>query len=336
MGLDDKSPDEAQKSRIYLFDNQGRLIQKLNQDLFGYPKSVAGENNIVVGGTGVLFLDYNMKKTWDKTFLREMNVIKLVDYYLAAGNTKEKLPVEDIDLSINSDLIVTITGDKYINFINKLGDLIQTYELEKPANSIASSADGKYVAVKSGDNELYIFTNSNVVTLLSPAPDAILDNTRPSFKWTKSNASKYILKIDNETFTTIDSEFTLDESLNTGRHQWSVKVVDSSGNEGDWLLPMTFSIVSSEEMNVTKKIVEEKPFDPRITAGGAILFLFLAGIIARPFYKRWVLKKKMAQTPTDWCPHCHKFSGGAKVCPHCGKETLASVGYDTSKKVKKK
>ncbi len=337
MGLDDKfSSDEAQKSRIYLFDNQGKLVQKFNKDLFGYAKSVAGENNIVVGSTGVMLLDYNMNKKWDKTFLREMNAIKLVDYYLAAGNTKEKLPVDDIDSSSNNDLIVTITGDKYINFVNKLGDLIQTHELEKPANSIVSSADGNYVAVKSGDNELYIFTNYNVVALLSPSSDAILNNTKPNFKWTKSNASKYILKIDNETFTTTNSEFTLDEPLNTGRHQWSVKVVDFSGNEGDWLSPRTFSIVSSEEMNVTKKIVEEKPFDPRITAGGAILFLFLAGIIARPFYKRWVLKKKMAQTPTDWCPHCHKFTGGAKVCPHCGKETLASIGYDMSKKVKKK
>ena len=71
--------------------------------------------------------------------------------------------------------------------------------------------------------------------------------------------------------------------------------------------------------------IKIEPLNRYYLTGAGLLGLLITVLLIRPALKRYNLKRKLKQTPTDWCPHCHKFSGSNPVCPHCGKETLVYV-----------
>lgn len=162
-----------------------------------------------------------------------------------------------------------------------------------------------------------------------------MDNQKLKFDWDDvKGANKYWIKIDNETFETATSDFILTKNLTLGKHEWRVKAILADA-DSFWTQPVGFSIVSSEEKQI-KKTVEEKSINIRVVAGGVVLFIILIGIVARPFYKRWMIKKKLEKTATDWCPHCHKFTGGIATCPHCGGNTMVDSEYPKRKLEKSK
>jgi len=89
-------------------------------------------------------------------------------------------------------------------------------------------------------------------------------------------------------------------------------------------------------MEVKEEVQKEDPINPILIIAGFIAFGIISVFVALPYYKRSKVKREMAKTPTDWCPHCKKFTGGAAICPHCEQPTNVDKPYDTSRKVKKK
>lgn len=89
-------------------------------------------------------------------------------------------------------------------------------------------------------------------------------------------------------------------------------------------------------IEVEQEVQKEDPMNPILIVAGFLAFGIISVFVALPYYKRSKLKKEMEKTPTDWCPECHKFTGGAPICPHCHHKTLIETKYDTSKKAKKK
>ncbi len=256
--------------------------------------------------------------------------------------------------SISGDVIVTQTeaeggSEGKLAIINN-GVVSEQLEINDAIRYISMSAGGDYIAARSND-VIYLIKKSSststvnqinskgdettTINLVSPRDGEALDNPMPAFDWSDvKGASKYLIKIDEETFETATSEFTLVKNLSLGKHEWMVKSI-SSNSESSWTQPRSFSIVSSEGKTILKT-VQALVVDRRVLAGGMILFILLLGIIVRPFYKRWAVKKKLEKTATDWCPHCHKFTGGAETCPHCGLSTLTSSEYTKEKQIKSK
>lgn len=274
--------------------------------------------------------------------------------------------IKDIDISANGKYVGAVIVDSKwdqtkngvvyyntINLFNNNGKLLWMHNVE--GNKVSFSSDGEYIQVKSQVFDLRgkradgaLFSNKvadfvdwkveingkrNIVySVIAPIveypKEGTIEETTPTFKWSKLvGANKYIIKIDGIESEVFGNSYSVDKPLNAGNHSLNVKAVYSDGKQSRWGKEIVFTILPK---NV------ETVIDTKIVFAGVILSVVLVAIFSRPYYKRAKLKREMAQTPTDWCPHCKKFTGGAKVCPHCGKETLVSVTYDISKKAKKK
>jgi hypothetical protein len=185
--------------------------------------------------------------------------------------------------------------------------------------------------------KLFYYRNP-VPYLTYPNDNMIFKSDNLSFNWDyKGNAKKYEINISGKIYESLTKEFSISaDSFQHGTYQWSIKAIKMDDSESEWSLPRTFSINAPEEKIVKKEVEVLTPLNPGtiITIGILIIGVFV--IFIRPYYKRARLQKEMAKTPTDWCPHCKKFTGGAAICPHCGLATNKEKKYDTSKKVTKK
>lgn len=104
--------------------------------------------------------------------------------------------------------------------------------------------------------------------------------------------------------------------------------------ESNWSKEGKFSISDSIQ-SLKQKTSIFSEFNPTIIYIGGIFVICVIVILFIPYYKRLKLKRDMARTPTDWCPNCLKFTGGAAICPHCGKATITEKYSDTKKREKK-
>ena len=154
------------------------------------------------------------------------------------------------------------------------------------------------------------------------------------FSWKGDENWVYELYIDNIAYTVNGTSYTLEDEIALGEHTWKVKHIEIDGSE-TWSQEKIF-VVTALGAKVEEKI-EENVNNTALIAIGAIFVLFLIGFVVRPYYKRSKIKREMSKTSTDWCPNCHKFTGGTKVCPHCGGSTMVETDIKKmSEKIKSK
>ncbi len=282
---------------------------------------------------------------------------------------KEKAPegIKDIDISVNGRYVGAVIVDSkwdtakntrvsynslYL-FDNK-GKFLWMNQVE--GNSVSFSSDGEYIKVNSqifdlkgrktdsapfsnkklidsADWKVEINGNRNIVysaivPIIEYPKEGTIEETTPTLRWSNfEGAIKYIIRIDGIEREIVGNSYTIDKPLNAGKHSLNVKAIYSDSKESRWGKEIVFTILPKNVENI---------IDTRIVFAGIMLSLILGAIFIRPYYKRAKLKREMAMTPTDWCPNCHKFTGGVTTCPHCGQKTLVETKYDTAKKVKKK
>jgi len=274
---------------------------------------------------------YKFKFSIDEKYAVGIKNYRTVTYFNI--NTNDNI----WELNDNKDFAVSLDQTPDLNpivigfrnsvyFLNKNGNVTQKYDSDGPIVSIGISSDGKYVMIAM-ENRIAILSNDNssvvykIPHLIYPREGQVLEDRSVTLKWEyQGNATKYLIKISNKTYTSYKNDFSLpSDFLNYTTYKWEVKAIKDDGSETDWSSPRTFSIIAV--------------FDPIVAYIGGILVIGVAAILFRPFYKRFKVKRDMAKTPSDWCPHCLKFTGGATDCPHCGKTTLKQMH---SEKIKKK
>lgn len=125
---------------------------------------------------------------------------------------------------------------------------------------------------------------------------------------------------------------TLKDSDNDG---WTDKKENEMGTDPNSKDTDNDGLLDPDDPNPTIFDAKEtEPLNRNYLIVAGMLGLVIIGIVTRPAIKRYYLKRKLRQTPTDWCPHCHKFSGNSSICPHCGKETLVYVKSNNETKNK--
>ncbi len=185
--------------------------------------------------------------------------------------------------------------------------------------------------------QFYYFSEP-VPHLTFPDEGKVFEEGNITFKWDYSeNATKYLLNISGNVYESFNKEFTIPTgSFRHGLYRWSVKTVRQDGLSSNWSLPRTFSISAPKEKIVQKEVEVFSQPNIKIAMAASIFIIGVLTIFIRPYYKRLKVKRKMAKTATDWCPHCLKFTGGAIICPHCCKNTLSRIKYsEKSNKIKK-
>ncbi len=303
---------------VHFYDKTGNELW--NYDFSGYEVyTVAISQNtdmIVAGlssrnaiiGASIKALDKNGKMLWTyKTKDDIYHIVMSMDgNYILAGSG-----------SVSQD---KDEGKAYL--LDKQGKLLWENDFKQPIRKVGISTKGDKIVLSDITN---VFLYAIGLPIKSPPDSAVAESSSIDLEWGDVGADKYIIQIDNKTYETTGVKFSTPE-LSEGNHTWRVRAAYSDGYQGPWTKNRTITVpkVSENPVNITFQTV------------AIIVFVLLAIIFAIPYYKRAKLKREMAQTPTDWCPHCHKFTGSAKVCPHCGKETLVTQTYEISKKAKKK
>lgn len=201
---------------------------------------------------------------------------------------------------------------------------------------ISLSPSGEYILARPSLDSEYLFVYTNIIQGISPRDNEIIDTNIPTFRWESTNALEYIIKIDGEEYKTNNLEFTPQSKLSPGKHTWSVQRIGIDGIDTPWSNDASF-IISTNETVVTEKSFVENPLT---LYGGGVSLVILAIIgmfFVRPYYKRAKVRRNMMQKSTDWCPNCHKFTGGTKICPHCGGNTMVEIDIKKmSEKIKSK
>ncbi len=184
----------------------------------------------------------------------------------------------------------------------------------------------------------FFYYRNPVPYLTYPNDNMIFKSDNLSFNWEyNGNAKKYEINISGKTYESFNNEFSISaDSFQHGTYQWSVKAIKIDDSESEWSLPSIFSINAPEEKIVKKDVEVLTPLNPGTVITIGILIIGVFTIFIRPFYKRARLQKEMVKTPTDWCPCCKKFTGGAAICPHCNCPTNTQKKYEIAKKVTKK
>ena len=196
--------------------------------------------------------------------------------------------------------------------------------MDGPARDISLSPSGEYILARPSYESKFLFVYTNIIRGISPRDNEVIDTNIPTFRWESTSALEYIIKIDGEEYKTNNPEFTPQSKLSPGKHTWSVQRIGIDGIDTSWSNDASF-IISSNETVVTEKSFVENPLT---LYGGGVSLVILAIIgmfFVRPYYKRAKVRRNMMQKSTDWCPNCHKFTGGTKICPHCGGNTMVEV-----------
>ncbi len=291
------------------------------------------------------------------------------------SKTKDKTgeALVSLDVSSNGKYVVVSEGT-IVYLFDKSGKELWSYPTGKMLWGGVSISDDGSIIVAGGKGEAFVFdTKGNLLwsrkygdyiearAAVSPNGQYIvfLINTGVEITDSRGNTiSRYqgygndisiisngevAILSGNSNISIFDSQGNLKSTINKGINAKNIKISSDGfflavGDFDKGVLMFAkegYQIVPPKEVTETVEVA-----DPTRTnyawVAAIVIGIIVAGFFARPYYKRAKLKREMAKTPTDWCPNCHKFTGGAKTCPHCGKETLVSVSYDRSKKVKKK
>lgn len=320
--------------KLQLYTNRGFLIWE--KEIRGYRGGKISDDKIVLGRFDTIEvhdLDFNLISK--KTVFQNNGNYYYRDTLIDNGNFNNFgfSPSSDVSaVSIGNDILF-LDDDKIINKIT----------IDNPLHLIRISPNGKYVIgvdqkVDSGFGmpEWYLFTNEDLVTPLFPKDGDSVDINNLSFLWGDEEALRYQIRIDNKTYETNEAYFQPLDSIDLGSHEWTVKPIFEN-KEGHWFTPIKFYLVENDE-NIILQIEEvQKSTNANIIAIGAILLVILGTILMKPISKRYLLKKRLLKTHADWCPNCHKFTGGVKICPHCGTKVAeeAYLKYDKFDKSKK-
>jgi|GEM_PF-2564720 len=231
----------------------------------------------------------------------------------------------------------------YLYLIDKNGKLLWNNS-DSRFSGISISPNGNYIAAIGQNINSSSNVFENIISLFS-----IDGNVIKNYQFSKSESGnydqKYIQKvsvIDSGLITLYDSNY----------QKSSAYLIDKEGNliwrkDFDNLITALSTSIDGSNIIVgnnngsllyfSKSSSEKESYFNMVSlAIGVLAIGFISIFIALPYHKRAKLKKQMAKTPTDWCPHCKKFTGGAAICPHCGKEMLVDTKYDIAKKAKKK
>ena len=149
-----------------------------------------------------------------------------------------------------------------------------------------------------------------------------------TFKWEYRNeVTNYLIDISGDIHESSNEELIIpSDSFDPKMYRWSVKAIRPDGSQSNWSMPRTFSISNVGTANViTNESETISQLNQKIAFIAIIFMLAVIGIFIRPNYKRFRIRQKMAKTPTDWCPHCQKFTGGSGFCPHCGEVTIKDI-----------
>lgn len=328
------SVDNIPKLRLY--NNKGGLIWEKDKRGCCFTKKMS-DNKIILSV-------YNTIEIYDLDF----NLISKKAVYENNGNYYYRNTLIDSNIGLNSlgfsslSNISAISIDNDILFLND-DEIISKIGINAPLSSISISPNGKYVIGVDQKWESFselpvwhLFTNDDLVTPIFPKDGISVDTNNLSFEWDDRGALRYQIRIDNETYETNEAYFQPSDSIDLGSHEWAVKPIFEN-KEGHWSTPIKFYLVENDE-NVILQIEEvQKSTNINIIAIGAILLAILGTILMKPISKRYLLKKKLLKTHTDWCPNCHKFTGGVKICPHCGTKVAEELDlkYDKFDKTKK-
>ncbi|MCK5668859.1 MAG: hypothetical protein KAI15_07215, partial [Gammaproteobacteria bacterium] len=206
------------------------------------------------------------------------------------------------------------------------------YKSSEPIVFLSTHGDGLLLAAMEL-GEVSQFVTS--MQLLSLEDDSIVNTTKPIFEWQDVGADEYILNIDGKEISLTSTRYEPDKELDLGNHEWSVKGIFSTHDVVISSKNTKFTIVDTDREIEIVKTKENLKLEYIFGALGALVLVI--GIVLRPYYKRSKLKREMSKTSTDWCPNCHKFTGGTKVCPHCGGSTMVEVDIKKmSEKIKSK
>lgn len=310
----------ATEKKLYLFNNNGdRLIEKT------YKGSIQDSKISPNGEYIAVLIDNKIEPYYSIELLDNKGRLLSRPY----GIYWDKVSVDN-----NGRIASMAPGYNKIVIIDSKGNIESTIENLIHSIDVEFSPNGDYLLV--GDKRkqsLLVFAKDQGT--LTPDDGEIVEISKPTFKWNGTGALKYIIKIDDKEYTASTNEFTPAEPLSAGNHTWAVKSIDVNGKESTWSRTKNF-LITAKEKTVTEKIAVDDPRTNYVWIAAIVIGIIIAGFFTRPYYKRARLKQEMGRTPTDWCTHCKKFTGGLKVCPHCGHKTLIETKYDTSKKVKKK
>lgn len=307
------SKTDVRYNFINSFDPKGNEIFSATVPMTVHSMDVSddGEYVFATGPKNTNVLDKNGKE------------LKIIEKFLGIGFISKtsifgKILLDDLNSNINGNTygIYTINGTEILRD-----------NLDDELIDAAYNSNGLYFI---SDHYLYYY---DYVTIESPKNNERISSKNIRFSWKGDENEKYELHIDNETFQVTGTGYTLENEISLGDHKWKVKHIKENGEGG--LSEERSFVVIAPDIKVVENIAGN--FQNKILIALGLLFLlFVVGYYTLPYYKRAKIKKEMAKTPTDWCPECHKFTGGAAICPHCGQKTFVETKYDTSKKVKKK
>jgi len=218
-----------------------------------------------------------------------------------------------------------------IYLFNKEGTLLWKKTVGYGFSPISISSNGNYLLAFS-NNEIYLINTTDGIILNKYNYKNVLSGT---LQGSVTDSGSMIIFSKNSNQDKKGSSLYVVNSL--GNILWKrefdkeISALSISSNGSD--------IILGDRNGVLSYLYNEKPVHPMnltFIIIGFMAFGLISLLITLPYYKRAKIKKEMAKTPTDWCPICHKFTGGAAICPHCHHKMLVEVKYDANKKVKKK
>ena len=287
-------------NKFYLHDINGQLIFKIDNVKKG---AVSSDGKIAV-----ILRDNNIEKYDNKG-----NILKRADQ-----------PFQNYEMEINYDgNTIVLFNDELLILDNNLNATVISTPIKNQRGLISISPSGDYILVRRNREDLNLLIYANIIQKIYPLINENVNTNMPTFLWKSNNGLEYIIKIDNEEYKTQSLEFKAPIKLSSGIHSWSLKRIGLDGRESAWTSESNF-IISTNETVLFERIFTENPFTIYIGAISLIMVIAIGIFFIRPYYKRTKLKRGMVKTATDWCPHCKKFTGGVRVCPHCGKDITAA------------
>lgn len=284
-----------------------------------------------------------------KTILIDKEGKKLWSYQMLKDNTNKG---GSISISDSGNYILSSTAQG-IYLLDNNGNLLW----EKKADDFSFryyyrssiSPNGKFIAI-GGDNVIYLFgingtelnrfrfnipenkkignilvTNSGIIAFYDGNPDIY----KESSVYLMDKNGSLIWKND------LNNPIT---SMAISSYGYQMLIGTENGELYYFADPSKTSFEKTKEIEyvIEKEIEKENPMNKNFIILGASAFLIISIFVIFPYYKRTKAKREMAKTPSDWCPHCHKFTGGVYICPHCGQNTFIEIKYTASQKEKKK
>lgn len=280
------------------------------------------ENNVISGDISPNGKYIIISNPYTKKYDSKGNLLK---------SNNELITTGDVSIGDDGYIIERCNDEIYI-----LNDNLDKKMLFK-SDDVLVSPSGDYIIAKPeyDGNNLLIYSVIRIPKEY-PSTGEIVNTNLPTFQWKGTSGSEYIIKIDGKEYTTRVSEFTPSTKLSPGKHTWSVKQIGIDGKESSWSSESSF-VISTNETMVTETTFVDNPITFYTGVISIIMLAMVGMFFVRPYYKRAKLKRGMAKTATDWCPNCHKFTGGANICPHCGKDTLIEIdAKKISEKIKSK